>query len=362
MTRGVEVYPRIVSIVADKPDGQRYEHRFTRRAAIIGKSDGSLSIRAHGARLHKMFKQGGKNVPYLINPPRRRRNKKNPLLQILSAGNPPRRKKMRTGKMPPALARYWAKHSRKKRANPKRRRRVRKNTWAEKRQYLTIRDYHRAPRHRKAAILGSNRRHQKRLKSRLGVSFGSSGDSTMARHRKHRRRRVASNPVRHHTNYRRRSHRRRHNPPMRLGGVGVASLAQQAAGVAVGIIAPTMIMKAPIIPASLQDSPLKRVAVKLAVGLGVSMAGRKFVNRGFGNMILIGVAANILMADIFPKLLPQTGVGLAEGYQDLPMLSGGYNQGHAGWEQYRADVGEFPSEGMGEFPSEASNVNEFAAG
>jgi len=75
--KGVTVYPRIKEIVAEKPDGSLWRHKFTRRASIIGKPDGSLSIRgAAGQRLHKRFPYEGRSEPFLINPPaaRTRRN------------------------------------------------------------------------------------------------------------------------------------------------------------------------------------------------------------------------------------------------------------------------------------------------
>lgn len=265
---------------------------------------------------------------------------------------------MRTGKMPAGLARYWASHSRKKaRANPRRKRRVKRNAWFEKRQMLTIRDYHRAPRHRVAAIKGRNRRSRRRLKSTLWGAYPAiKGASTMARRRR-RHNPVASNYRRRHSAHR----RRRRNPPVRLGGVGVASLGMKAAGVGIGILGPTMILKSPGIPAALMDSPLKRILLKIGVGYALSRVGRRVAGSDFGTMVLVGTAANILMADIFPRIMPQTGVGLAEGYQDLPMLSGGHGYDQS-WLMNRGGMDEFPSEGMGEFPSEASNVNEFAEG
>jgi len=346
----VVVYPRIRSIVADKPDGQTWEHKFKPGTAIIGRGNGTLAIKSNrGARLHKMFDYKGGKEPFLINPPKRK-NRKNPLLQIL---NPPRRKSMRTGKMPAGLARYWATHSRKKaRANPRRKRRVKRNAWFESRAHLTV-PTHRAPRHRKAALLGRNRRHMKRFISTkfAGWTSPATGASTMARRRRRH------NPVA--SNYRRRTHHRsrRRNPPNRIQFM---SLGKQAAGVGVGIIAPSMILQSKMLPAGLIDSMPKRIIAKLAVGYLVSRAGAKFVGGEFGKMILIGTAANILMADIFPRLVPQAGMGLSEGYEDLPMLSGGYSKGNALWENN--EMGAMPDEqgGMNEFPDEIGNVNEFA--
>lgn len=377
----IVVYPRIRSIVADKPDGQTWEHKFKPGTAIIGRGNGTLSIKSNrGSRLHKMFDYKGGKEPFLINPPSKvsevtckdcgetwpmtdprwhtncfrkpKKNRKNPLLQIL---NPPRRKSMRTGRMPAGLARYWATHSRKKaRANPRRKRRAKRNAWFESRKHLTV-PSHRAPRHRKAALLGRNRRHMRRFVSQKFSTWTSpaKGASTMARRRRRH------NPVA--SNYRRRTHHRsrRRNPPNRIQFM---SLGKQAAGVGVGIIAPSMILQSKMLPAGLIDSMPKRIIAKLAIGYLVSRAGAKFVGGEFGKMILIGTAANILMADVFPRLVPQAGMGLSEGYEDLPMLSGGYSRGAASWEQPFAGMGAMPDEepGMNEFPDEIGNVNEFA--
>lgn len=445
----VEVYRRVRSVVADKADGSTWEHKFTTPARIIGKADGSLSIRSsRGKRLHKKFPFKGRQEPFLVNPPRRNawseereigtasifkaprhraaaiqgwlfrdraaerkvrptigrgrrrkrsaqpralahyharemkgrtldpasrnppmtvspakfranrlrallaqgysrkaaerladsqlrfqlrhetgsystprkyrkisRTKKNPLLQIL---NPPRKKNMRTGKMPPGLARYW-RSRRAKRANPKRRRHAR---------------------------LARTVHHKRRRRVAKENPF-------MAKHRKHRRRRAAS-AVRHNSNPRR-HHRRRRNPPFRLGGSNMMHLGKQAAGVATGIIAPTMILKAPGIPAMLIDTPLKRIATKIGVGYLVSIAGRKFIGREFGNMVLVGLVANVLMADVFPRVMPSTGVGLAEGYDDLPMLSEFDGQGY---QRQLAALSEIS--GGQTFEGEHENVNEFA--
>jgi hypothetical protein len=247
---------------------------------------------------------------------------------------------MRTGKMPPGLARYWATHKRKKRANPRRRRNP-KGWFAER------------GRHQAAAMTGSAGPvyHPKRHKKNK--------ENPMRKTRKHRRR-AAPSGLRH-NNFRRRRHgARRRNPPQRIQFM---SLGKQAAGVGVGIVAPSMILKMPGIPPMLIDSPVKRILAKLIVGYGVSRAADKFISKDFGKMVLIGTAANILMADLMPRLVPQAGMGLAEGYEDLPMLSGGYVPGHAAWENN--NMGEMPGEagGMNEFPSEdTGNVNEFAEG
>jgi hypothetical protein len=181
------------------------------------------------------------------------------------------------------------------------------------------------------------------------------GASTMARRRRRH------NPVA--SNYRRRTHHRsrRRNPPNRIQFM---SLGKQAAGVGVGIIAPSMILQSKAIPAGLVDSMPKRIIAKLAIGYLVSRAGAKFVGGEFGKMILIGTAANILMADVFPRLVPQAGMGLSEGYEDLPMLSGSWGGvGRAMQERDPMDgLREMPGErgGMNEFPDEIGNVNEFA--
>ena len=144
---------------------------------------------------------------------------------------------------------------------------------------------------------------------------------------------------------------------MRLGGVGLAGLAKNAGAVGIGIIAPTMILKSPGIPAGLMDSTPKRILAKGAIGYLVSMAGRKFVDRNFGNMILIGVMANILMADLLPGVAPATGMHLSEGYQDLPMLSGPEEGDH-----YRRQIAMLSEiSGGGTYDGQHENLNEFVS-
>lgn len=49
--RGVMIYPRVVAIYAEKPNGKRYRHEMESIVPILGLPDGSLLIPAKGRRL-----------------------------------------------------------------------------------------------------------------------------------------------------------------------------------------------------------------------------------------------------------------------------------------------------------------------
>ena len=320
MSHPVEVYPRIVEVTARKRDGSLWKHRFSRRAAIVGNADGSLSIRAKGARLHKLFPFEGRQEPFLINPP----------LQIL---NPPRKRPMKRT-MPEALRKYWAA---KRAAKAKPRRRARRNPWSEKgkvarltiggRPAGTIRNSHPrsknrgtntlAPRHRRAALLGISRRIHKRLAAasrktvakKFSLMTSSSKEYPMAKRRKSHRRTAAHNPPR-----RRHFRRARRNPPFFSGAPNVSSLLKDGAAVAAGVVLPQVALRQPNL-APYADTPVKRAGMKLIIGWGISRLAKKFLGgERVANMVLVGTASNVLLAEVFPKVAPSLGVGLSDRY------------------------------------------------
>lgn len=303
MAKSVVVYPRIEEITARKRDGSLWRHKFSRRSAIHGNADGTLTIRPEkaGTRLHKEFPFEGRREPFLVNPPRRRRRARhNPALQII---NPPKRKAM---------------------SKPRRRRRTRRNPWFEKRRAMSV-SVRRAPRHRRAALLGLNRRRARRhvAAKYRALTLGAGKESQMARKRRHRK--VAHNPPR-----RRHFRRRRHNPPMTVRGIHVAQVAKDSAAVAAGIVLPQLALRMPQL-SSFADTPIKRGVTKAGLGVLMSMLAKKFLGARAAGMVLVGTGANILLADVLPKAAPGLGLGMADAAdpEQFPQLNDLYAPGAA---------------------------------
>ena len=315
------VYPRILAIEAQKPDGTRWRHDFKKRAAIVGNPDGSLSVRAKGAKLHKLFPYKGKQEPFLVNPPRRRL-KKNPLIQLL---NPPRRNAtMNTRRMPAALKRYWDK---KRRAS-----KPRKNPWYERKVPMTVRSADgpagsplmKARRHRVAAALGIARRTgRKYIAEKFQTSRSAVKESVMSR--KTKRRKLRANPPRRHHKTRR--HYRR-NPPFlpRMGEVG--SVLKDGLAVTGGLLLPTLIVRAPAV-ARFTDTRMKRVAAKAVIGFAVSRLAKRFVGPRAAALMLVGTGAGLVL-EFLPSIAPSLSLGLSDGYDpdqfpgmgEMPGLAG----------------------------------------
>lgn len=305
MRRAVEIGSRVESVAYRKADGSKWVHRFSRRAALRGNPDGSLSVRParRGTRLHKEFPFEGRKEPFMINPPRRRRARKarrNPALQIL---NPPRR-----------------------------RRRAKRNPWYETRKRMTVHDHYAAPRHRKAALLGINRRKSRSFTAKKYAAMTAAEESPMAKRRKSRRRRygaAAHNPPHRRRRFARRSRR---NPPMRLGGFQVGQVVQDAVGVGAGVVIPQLALRMDPL-SKFADTPLKRGVAKAGVGIGLAMVAKKFFGGRAAGMVIAGTVSNILLADVLPKAVPQLGLGMADAYDseqfptfgemETPMLEGG---------------------------------------
>lgn len=224
----------------------------------------------------------------------------------------------RRRRMPAALARYWAK--KRAAAKNKPRRRTRRNPWYEKRRDLSV-TIRKAPRHRRAALVGVGRRRARRHVSAkfAALGLGAGKESTMARKRRHRK--VAHNPPR------RRHHarRRRHNPPLTVRGIHVAQVAKDSAAVAAGIVLPQLALRTPQL-AKFADTPLKRAVAKAALGVGMSLLAKKFLGARAAGMVLVGTGSNILLGEVLPKVAPNLGLGMSDSHdpEQFPQLSDMY--------------------------------------
>ncbi len=146
--------------------------------------------------------------------------------------------------------------------------------------------------------------------------------------RRRRRRHAAKN----YGHRRRHTRRARHNPPMYRGGPEFVNVAKDGAAVAGGILLPQLALRMPQL-AKFADTPVKRALAKAAIGFGLSVISRRFVGRRVANMLLVGTGANILLADVLPKAVPNLGLGMSDAYDpeqfptlnemDVPQLEGG---------------------------------------